>query len=139
MKKEKFETYRFVKGEDLNHHKTLFAGRAAEWFVETGLMATSFYVPAKNIVMVNINQMSFYKPIELGDIIHCTSLVVYAGRTSFIVYVKFEVEEEMRVEGFISYVNVDENGKSKPHNIELDLETDEIKKLNERAKKFLDK
>lgn len=139
MEKERFVTYRFVKSEDLNHHGTLFAGRAAEWFVETGLMTTSFYVPAENIVMVNINQMSFYKPIHLGELIKCSGVVAYAGRTSFIVYLKFEVDGEKRVEGFISYVNVDEDGKSMPHNIKLDLDNEEVKELNERAKKFLNK
>jgi len=29
-------TMRLVKSEDLNHHGTLFAGRTAEWFVESG-------------------------------------------------------------------------------------------------------
>lgn len=139
MRKEKFVTYHFVKSEDLNHHGTLFAGRAAEWFVETGLMTTSFYVPAENIVMVNINQMSFYKPIQLGELIKCSGVVAYAGRTSFIVYLKFEVEGEKRVEGFISYVNVDEDGKSIPHNIKLDLDNAESIELNEKAKRFLNK
>jgi hypothetical protein len=29
---------RLVKSEDLNHHGTLFAGRTAEWFVESGFL-----------------------------------------------------------------------------------------------------
>lgn len=134
---KKFETYRFVKKEDLNHHGTLFAGRAAEWFVETGLMCTATVVPAENIVLVNIDQMSFTKPVELGDLIKCEAEAAYAGRTSFIVHILFTVAGEKRVEGFISYVNVNENGKAVPHNIELDLKDDELKALNERAKKFL--
>ena len=36
MRFQTLVTNRFVKGEDLNHHGTLFAGRAAEWFVESG-------------------------------------------------------------------------------------------------------
>lgn len=139
MRKEKFVSYHFVKSEDLNHHGTLFAGRAAEWFVETGLMTTSFYVPADNIVMVNIHQMSFYQPIHLGDLIRCTGEVVLAGRTSFMVYLRFEVQGELRVEGFIRYVNVDEKGKSFPHQIQLDLTDPEIIELNQKARKFLEK
>lgn len=134
---KKFETYRFVKKEDLNHHGTLFAGRAAEWFVETGLMCTATVVPAENIVLVNIDQMSFTKPVQLGDLIKCEAEVAYAGRTSFIVHILFTVEGEKRVEGFISYVNVNEKGKAVPHNIELDLKDEELKALNERVKKFL--
>ena len=30
-----------VKSEDLNHHRTLYAGRTAEWFVETGFVAAA--------------------------------------------------------------------------------------------------
>ncbi|MFB3926434.1 MAG: acyl-CoA thioesterase, partial [Syntrophales bacterium] len=33
--------HRQVKGQDLNHHGTLFAGRGAEWFVEAGLIAAA--------------------------------------------------------------------------------------------------
>lgn len=139
MKKEKLVSYHFVKGEDLNHHGTLFAGRAAEWFVETGLMTTSFYVPADHIVMVNIHQMSFYQPIHLGDLIRCTGEVVFAGRTSFMTYICFEVQGEIRVEGFIRYVNVDEKGKSFPHQIELDLTDPQTQALNQKARKLLEK
>ena len=32
-----YKTYHLVKSEDLNHHGTLYAGRNAEWFVESGL------------------------------------------------------------------------------------------------------
>ena len=39
-------TRHFVVGEHLNHHGTLFAARAASWFVEAGLMAAAECVPA---------------------------------------------------------------------------------------------
>ena len=34
-----YETLHLVKGEDLNHHGTLFAARAAGWFAEAGFAA----------------------------------------------------------------------------------------------------
>lgn len=52
-------------------------------------MTTSFYVPADNIVMVNIHQMTFKKPIQLGSLIKCSGQVVYAGTSSFMVYLTF--------------------------------------------------
>lgn len=140
MKNKKFETYRFVKKEDLNHHGTLFAGRSAEWFVETGLMTTSLYVPADNIVMMNIHQMTFKKPIQLGSLIKCSGQLVYAGTSSFMVHLTFEVDGYRHVEGFISYVNVDENGKTRAHDIKLNLEDDqELIDLNKKAREFLGK
>ncbi|NTU75550.1 MAG: acyl-CoA thioesterase, partial [Anaerolineaceae bacterium] len=34
-------TQHLVKSEDLNHHGTLYAGRTAEWFVESGFIAAA--------------------------------------------------------------------------------------------------
>ena len=36
-----YETLHLVKGEDLNHHGTLFAARAAAWLVEAGFAAAA--------------------------------------------------------------------------------------------------
>lgn len=55
------------------------------------------------------------------------------------VYLKFEVDGEIHVEGFISYVNVDENGDATPHGIEVSLDDSEVAALNERVKAFLKK
>ncbi|MGF0040134.1 acyl-CoA thioesterase [Peptoniphilaceae bacterium SGI.131] len=137
MNNKFFTTYRFVKNEDLNHHGTLFAGRAAEWFVETGLMATAQHVPAENIVLINIEQMTFKSPIHLGDLIECKACLAHAGKSSFITYIAFHVADKLIVEGFISYVNVDEKGKKLAHNIELNLADEGLKELNLRAQKFL--
>lgn len=102
-------------------------------------MAMSFYILGKDVVMVNIHQMTFEKPIELGSVVKCTGRVVYAGQTSGMVYLKFEVDGEIHVEGFISYVNVDENGDATSHGIEVSLDDPEVAALNERAKAFLKK
>lgn len=45
-----FTTYHLVKSEDLNHHGTLFAGRGAEWFVESGFIAAANLVNPKNLI-----------------------------------------------------------------------------------------
>ena len=41
MALEALKTCRLIKSEDLNHHGTLFAGRCAEWFVESGFIAVA--------------------------------------------------------------------------------------------------
>ena len=49
IRAETVVTSRLVKSEDLNHHGTLFAGRTAEWFVESGFIAaTSLLNPQKH-------------------------------------------------------------------------------------------
>ena len=38
---KQYETLHLVKQEDLNHHGTLFAARAAAWVVESGFAAAA--------------------------------------------------------------------------------------------------
>lgn len=136
MRFQTLVTNRFVKGEDLNHHGTLYAGRAAEWFIESGLMAVSGLLPAENIVCVKLHGMSFSRPVGLGEIARFEATPVYAGRASIITYICAFVGEDKRIEGFISYVNVDENGSAQPHGIVIEAESEEEKLLQERAKRL---
>lgn len=130
-----FDTFRLVKGEDLNHHGTLFAGRSAEWFVESAFVAAAHRVPSENIVCVNIHGMHFSKPVAKGDIIQFTSCLVRAGRTSLTTYTTLRIQDrtEPVVEGFISFVHVDEQGKPIPHNIRVLPQTLEEQALYERS------
>lgn len=127
-------THHFVKSEDLNHHGTLFAGRTAEWFVESGLMAAALHLPSENIVCVKIHGMEFTRPIHLGEIVEFKSQAVLAGRSSMTVNIRVSVNGVTNVDGFITYVNVDENGKAFPHGVELIAETDEEQNLQDLAK-----
>ena len=50
---KQYETSHLVKQEDLNHHGTLFAARAAAWFVEAAFVAAGceyswFYMKASD-------------------------------------------------------------------------------------------
>lgn len=126
-------THRFVKSEDLNHHGTLFAGRTAEWFVESGLMSAALHVPADNIVCVKIHGMNFCRPIHLGEVVRFDSCVVYAGRTSLVSNISVFVRDVKILEGFITFVNVDENGKAQPHSLVIKADTEEEKALQKLA------
>ena len=55
-----------MKSEDLNHHGTLFAGKTAMWFVESGFIAVASLTHPENIVCLNIHGMLFKKPIGNG-------------------------------------------------------------------------
>lgn len=127
------ETNRFVKGEDLNHHGTLFAGRSAEWFVEAGLMAASLLLPSENIVCVKIHGMEFTSPIPLGSVSKFVATAAKAGRSSLTVNIRVIVNDRQCIDGFITYVNVDEQGRPFPHGIELIPETEEERELQARA------
>lgn len=127
------ETNRFVKGEDLNHHGTLFAGRSAEWFVEAGLMAASLLLPSENIVCVKIHGMEFTSPIPLGSVAKFVATAAKAGRSSLTVNIRVTVNNRQCIDGFITYVNVDKQGRPFPHGIELIPETEEERELQARA------
>jgi acyl-CoA hydrolase len=128
----KYFTAHLVKSEDLNHHGTLFAARAASWFVEAGFMtaACEHKNPAE-IVCRNVHGMSFTAPIQNGDIVHFDSTVVRVGKTSITVHIVVSSErtKNIGVEGFITFVIIDKDtGEKKPHGIVLDEAKDDIEK-----------
>jgi acyl-CoA hydrolase len=132
---ETFHFDRLVKGEDLNHHKTLFAGRSAEWFVEAGFIAVASILPAANIVCVKIHGMEFSQPIYPGEIARFESRIAYVGRTSVKVHITIKRQKESRLvlEGFITFVHVNEEGRPVPHHLELNLLTPEDQHLYQTA------
>lgn len=127
-------THHFVKNEDLNHHKTLFAGRTAEWFVESGLMAAAVHLIPENIVCVKIHGMNFTRPIHLGDTVCFTSVAVYAGRTSLVSHIVVSVNDVEILSGYMTFCNVDAHGKATPHGVEIIPENEEERLLQETAK-----
>lgn len=134
----KCETIHLVKSEDLNHHRTLFAGRTAEWFVESGFIAAASLTHPDNIVCVQLHEMKFFHSVKLGALVKFESKVVYTGASSIYTHVKVEVKGLQQVEGFVTFVHVNENNESIPHGFEMLAETEEDKRLQEEAKKIKD-
>jgi acyl-CoA hydrolase len=129
-------TMRLVKSEDLNHHGTLFAGRTAEWFVESGFIAAASLLNPQNVVCLKIHGMYFTKPARSGDVLKFTSKVVFTGRSSLTAYVyveKNDVEKPL-VDGFVTFIHVDKETKPSPHYLEINPQTEEDKNLYETAK-----
>ena len=62
----KATSYKLVKYEDLNHHKTLFAGKASSWVLETGYISVTAVSGYKNFVCLKINELKFYKTSKNG-------------------------------------------------------------------------
>ena len=127
---------RLVKGEDLNHHGTLFAGKAAMWFVESGFIAAASLTKPENIVCLNVHGMLFMRPVQNGAIIRFESKVVLAGRTRLISHVKVldNSTEDLFVEGFITFIHVDKNAKVIPHGIAIEVTDPGDVELQNRAK-----
>ncbi len=133
---KEFVTHRLIKSEDLNHHGTLFAGRSAEWFVESSFIAATELVKPQNLICVKMHGMHFSKPVRLGDIVRFSSKTVYAGKTSIVAYTKVSLRgsQDVIVDGFISFVHVNEHTKPTPHGVVIEPKTEEDKKLYEEAK-----
>jgi len=146
MEKRKIEpiavsTTRLVKSEDLNHHGTLFAGRTAEWFVESGFIAAATLLDPHRVVCLKIHGLHFTKPVRPGQILKFISKVVFAGKSSLVSYVHVTNDgiDEPYVSGFITFIHVNENTVASPHNIEIEPRTLEDIELNELAKNLKNK
>jgi acyl-CoA hydrolase len=125
--------HHLVKGEDLNHHSTLFAGRGAEWLVEAGFIAAADLLPPQYVLCLKIHGMTFQRPVRPGEVVRFDSKIVLTGRSRLIAYVRATTKEELTVDGFLTFVYVDDQGKSRPHGITIEAETPEEIELPERA------
>jgi acyl-CoA hydrolase len=125
-----------VKGDDLNHHGTLFAGKTAMWFVEAGFIAAASLTKPENIVCLNIHGMLFMKPIHNGSIIRFESKVVLAGNTRLVSYIKVvdNSNDDFLVDGFITFVHVDKNAERIAHGIIISPTEPDDLALQEKAK-----
>lgn len=111
-----------IRPEDLQHHGTLFAGRMAEWFVETCFIAACRLVgKPEDLVCIQIHGINFTKPATNGDIIEIKSKVAFLGRTSVTVHGKAFVNEDKApsVSGMATFVTVDKNNRSYAHGLVL--------------------
>lgn len=140
MKLKSVITHRLVKSEDLNHHKTLFAGRCAEWFVESSFIAVASYLAPESVVCLKIHGMEFLHPISAGDILTFESKIVTNGKstlTAFTRIYKDKTPEMTFSDGFATFVHVDENTKPQPHGIVITPETEEDIRLYNDAKNLI--
>ena len=129
-----FITQHLVKSEDLNHHGTLYAGRTAEWFVESGFIAAASLTRPENIVCLKIHGMLFSRPVRRGEIVLFQSRIVLVGHTRMVAYVETKVRDELAIDGFITFIHVDAEGHPVPHGLTIEAVTDEEKALAEKAR-----
>lgn len=133
MRMKTLTIHHLVKGEDLNHHSTLFAGRGAEWLVEAGFIAAADLLPPQYVLCLKIHGMTFQRPVKPGEVVRFDSKIVLTGRSRLIAYVRATTKEELTVDGFLTFVYVDDQGKSRPHGITIEAETPEEIELQDRA------
>jgi acyl-CoA hydrolase len=131
-----YTTYHLVKSEDLNHHGTLYAGRTAEWFVESGFIAAASLTRPENIVCLKIHGMTFTAPVQKGSLACFQSKVVFTGKTRIVANIKLSTQGNDVVRGFITFINVDAANQPLPHGVVVEPLTEEDKALYEEAKQL---
>lgn len=127
-------SYHLVRGMDLNHHGTLFAGKGALLFVEAGFVVTSLALETNEIVCLRIHGMLFKHPVKSGETIALTSQIIYAGSSSIGVYVKVFIQSSKQpvVDGFLTFVKADEEThKPVPHGLILEVDSEEVALLQQ--------
>ncbi len=138
MEPKTYVTNRLVKNEDLNHHGTLYAGRSAEWFVEAGFIAAAGITRPEDIVRLKIHGMTFMRPVRPGEIVQLQSKIILAGRSTLHAHVLMSAKGEFVMDGFITFVNVDHDGRSRPHGPVITPSSEADLALQERIGKLLD-
>ena len=129
-----YSTYHLVKSEDLNHHGTLYAGRTAEWFVESGFIAAASLTSPESIVCLKIHGMLFTRPVKRGELVRFDSKIILAGRSKLVAYIQIFEQEMPVVQGFITCVLIGADGKSSPHGIVITTSRPEDLELQEQAR-----
>jgi acyl-CoA hydrolase len=131
-----FTTQHLVKSEDLNHHGTLYAGRTAEWFVESGFIAAATLTKPEHIVCLKIHGMTFTRPVRLGELVAFYSKIVLVGKSRLVSYIKMLASGQKVVDGFITFVHVDLEAHPVPHGLTIEPTTPEDIELQEQARRL---
>ena len=114
----RFHTRKWVKPEDLNPNGTLFGGKLLAWIDEELALYTIIQLQNPKVVTKYMSEINFKSSARQGDIIEIGIDVVKFGNTSLVL--KCAVRNMMTREIIITIdhttmVNLDENGKPKPH------------------------
>lgn len=110
------ETTHLVLPPDTNAHGTAFGGRVMEWMDVTASIAAARHC-RQPVVTANVDDLTFERPIRLGDVVIVRAQVNYAGRTSMEVGVRVEREvsqtgiREHCLTGYFTFVAIATDGK----------------------------
>lgn len=114
----RFHTRKWVKPEDLNANQTLFGGKVLAWVDEEAALYSIIQLENKRVVTKYMSEINFMSTAVQGDIVEIGIEVVKFGKTSL--NLNCEVRNKMNHETIVTVdniimVNLDEDGKPKPH------------------------
>jgi len=107
-----------VKPEDLNPNGTLFGGKLLAWIDEEAALYAIIQLENTHVVTKFMSEINFMSSAKPGDIVEIGIEVIKFGTTSLVL--RSEVRNKMTRQTIITVenitmVNLDENGKPKPH------------------------
>ncbi len=128
----RFHTRKWVKPEDLNANGTLFGGKLLAWIDEEAALYSIVQLENPKVVTKFMSEINFMSAAKQGDIVEIGLDVAHFGKSSLVL--KSEVRNMMTREKIITIdnitmVNLDENGKPKPHGkTQIEFIEDRLKK-----------
>ena len=127
-----------VQPHHANNNQTLHGGNLMKWLDEVGAMSAMRFAGV-TCVTARVNELSFERPIQIGDTALVEAYVYDAGRTSVRVALQAWREEprtgetEKTTESSFTFVAIDEDGR--PRQVpSLEVTSDEDERLRERAR-----
>ena len=114
----RYHTRKWVKPEDLNPNGTLFGGKLLAWIDEEAALYAIIQLENTHVVTKFMSEINFMSSAKPGDIVEIGIEVIKFGTTSLVL--RSEVRNKMTRQTIITVenitmVNLDENGKPKPH------------------------
>lgn len=113
-----FHTRKWVKPEDLNPNHSLFGGRLLQWIDEEAALYAIIQLENPHVVTKFISEINFIAAPKQGDIIEIGIVATHFGTSSLTM--RCEVRNKLTREAILTidkmvFVNVDAEGKPKPH------------------------
>jgi len=116
-------TTHLVKGEDLNHHHTLYGGRCVEWCVHMAYIAAqSSFDETRPLVFMSIRSLSMRAAARLGDMVQIRGRVDHVGESTIgvridAIKVQPKSDQKTVATGTFLFCTVDDKGKALPHGL----------------------
>jgi acyl-CoA hydrolase len=111
-----FSSRKLVMPDQINPNGTLFGGVLMSWIDKVAFMSAQRHAERPYVVTVNIEGISFTRPIRIGDHVILRSQVSYVGRTSMEIRVQVDREDgctgvrEAATEAHMTFVALNSSG-----------------------------
>ena len=129
---EKHELSIIVKPDEINHHNTLFVGKALSHLAETGFITVCMaHKNPDEVVFYSLEGFKFFSPVPKGNVLTFQGQIVRVTNHTVTVYVEAinKLKNTKHIHGYATYVTVDEKSRAKKnHGIVLDEPNDEGEK-----------